>query len=286
MNTASQDISGFMSVFWFLFIFFFVIWPFWKRTLINKERESMIRLIEKKYNARVITMIHRQEGLSFLGFAFMKFINIEDSEQVLRAIRMTPEDMPIVIILHTPGGLALAASQIASALAKHKSKVIVIVPHYAMSGGTLIALSADEILIDNNAVLGPVDPQIGQMPAVSILKVLDYKKPEDIDDETMIMADVSKKAIEQMEMFVYNILRKKGYKEDIAKNIAVELSSGKYTHDYPLDAEHLKSLGLNINTDVPDEIYELMELYDQPHNSQVPSVQYIPIPYKTRNQRH
>jgi len=43
--------------------------------------------------------------------------------------------------------------------------VTVFVPHYAMSGGTLIALTADEIVMDPNAVLGPVDPQIGNMPA-------------------------------------------------------------------------------------------------------------------------
>lgn len=285
MNNVAQDVGSFTSIFWFLFIFFFIIWPFWKRTLLDKERESMIRIIEKKYNARVITLIHRQDALSFLGFAFMKFINIEDSEQILRAIRMTPEDMPIVLIIHTPGGLALAASQIASALVRHKSKVTVIVPHYAMSGGTLIALSADEIFMDQNAVLGPVDPQIGQMPAASILKVLDVKKPEDIDDETMIMADVSKKAIDQMEKFVYDILIKKNYKEDVAKKISNELSTGKYTHDYPLDVEHLKALGLNVKTNVPEDIYELMELYDQPHNSQVPSVQYIPVPYKTNNRK-
>ncbi|MGC8677943.1 MAG: SDH family Clp fold serine proteinase [Hydrogenobaculum sp.] len=282
---AGQDIGTVFNLFWFLFIFFFAVWPFWKRSLLNREREAMIRLIEKKYNARVITMIHRQEGLSFFGFAFMKFINIEDSEQVLRAIRMTPEDMPIVMILHTPGGLALAASQIASALARHKSKVMVIVPHYAMSGGTLIALSADEIVMDHNAVLGPVDPQIGQLPAASILKVLEVKKPEDIDDETMIMADVSKKAIEQMKSFVYELLKRKGQSDEIAKKIAEDLSTGKFTHDYPLDVNQLKAMGLNINTDVPEEVYELMELYDQPTNSQVPSVQYIPIPYKTAQQK-
>ncbi len=284
MNSG-PGIGSFFNIFWFLFLFFFVFWPFWKRSLLNKERESIIRLIEKKYNARVITMIHRQEGLSFFGFAFMKFINIEDSEQVLRAIRMTPEEMPIVMIIHTPGGLALAASQIASALARHKSEVIVIIPHYAMSGGTLIALSADKIIMDHNAVLGPVDPQIGQMPAASILKVLESKKPEDIDDETMVMADVSKKAIEQMKSFVYELLKKKRYSEEISKNVAEELCTGKYTHDYPLDVDNLKALGLRVSTDMIEEVYELMELYDQPSNSQVPSVQYIPIPYKTQNKK-
>jgi len=54
-----------------------------------------------------------------------------------------------------PGGLVLAAEQIAPALRRHSGTVTVFVPRYAMSGGTLIALAADEIVMDPNAVLGP-----------------------------------------------------------------------------------------------------------------------------------
>ncbi len=276
-------IANLINLLWFLSIFFFILSPLWKRALLNKEREALIEQIEKKHNSRVITMIHRQEGFSFFGFSFFKFISIEDSEKILRAIRLTPEDMNIDLIIHTPGGLALAASQIANALANHKAKVRVIVPHYAMSGGTLIALAADEIVIDHNAVLGPVDPQIGQLPAASIIKVLDFKKPEDIDDQTVIMADVSKKAINQMVEFVESLLIKKGFSKEKAEFIANELSTGKFTHDFPLTVDYLKSLGLNISTEVEEEVYELMELYDQPNNSQPPSVQYIPIPYKHKD---
>lgn len=112
----------------------------------------------------MIAMIHREDTVSLLGVPVSRAIDIEDSEAVLRAIRLTPDEQPIDLILHTPGGLVLAAEQIAHALVEHKGKVTVFVPHYAMSGGTLIALCADEIVMDPNAVLGPVDPQIGDMP--------------------------------------------------------------------------------------------------------------------------
>jgi ClpP class serine protease len=101
---------------------------------------------------------------------------------------MTDADVPIDLIVHTPGGLVLAAGQVAHALKEHKARVTVFVPHYAMSGGTLIALAADEIIMDPNAVLGPVDPQLGQQPAASILKVLERKPIEEIEDTTLIMA--------------------------------------------------------------------------------------------------
>ncbi len=48
------------------------------------------------------------------------------------------------LIVPTPGGLVLAAEQIAKALAERKGKVTVFIPHYAMSGGTLIPLAADD----------------------------------------------------------------------------------------------------------------------------------------------
>jgi len=265
----------FFDIFWLLIIFF-SLWPLFQQKNLEWARLRLIKEIEKKRKSRVITMIHRQERLAFMGFPLIRYITIEDSERILRAIRMTPEDMPIDLIIHTPGGLALAATQIASALSKRKAPVRVIVPHYAMSGGTLIALAADEIVMDSNAVLGPLDPQLGQFPAPSLVKVAQMKKGE-LKDETLIMADVAEKALFQMKNTIVKILNKKGYEREKAERIADLLTSGYWTHDYPLTVDVLKELGLNVTTDVPEEVYDLMELYYQPTGQA--SVQYIPVPY-------
>ena len=266
---------------WLFFLFFFLT-PILRRHALNKARETLIRMLEEKLQSRVITLIHRQESVGFFGIPIIRYISIEDSEQVLRAIRLTPPEMPIVLIIHTPGGLALASTQVANALVKHKGPVRVIIPHYAMSGGTLIALAADEIVMDPNAVLGPVDPQLQGIPAASVIKVLEKKELKDIDDQTIIMADIAEKAIKQMVSYVKWLLTENGMDEEKAERIALELATGKYTHDYPLGVEKLRELGLNISTDVPEEVYQLMDLYPQPMGTQVPSVQYIPVPYRTR----
>jgi len=265
------------QIFWLIFLLLLIM-PMIKAQTLEWSRERLIRAIEERRKSRVITMIHRQETRSFLGFFMMRFINIEDSEQVLRAIRMTPKDMPIDFIIHTPGGLALAATQIANALADHKAEVRVVIPHYAMSGGTLIALAADKIIMDDHAVLGAVDPQLGQEPAASIVKIKELKEPKDIDDSTLVKIDVSEKALKQMFDTVKGILLKKGYDETVAERVAEELSQGKWTHDYPLTVEYIKELGLNVSTEVPEEVYALMDLYPQPTGT--PSVQYIPVPYQ------
>src|SRR5262249_4382338 len=229
---------------------------------------------------RLIALIHRQETMSILGFPLLRYIDIQDSEELLRALRLTAEDVPIDIVLHTPGGLALAAEQIAHAIAGRKAKVTVYVPHYAMSGGTLIALAADEIVMDPNAVLGSLDPQLGQHPAASIVHAVDWKaeRGQEIDDETLILADVAKKAMLQLRACVRGVLIDR-FGPEKADELAQVFTRGEWTHDHPLDVETLKGLGLPINTDMPLEIEEYMRLFPQPATGR-PSVQSIPLPYR------
>lgn len=268
----------FNILFW-AFIIISLLSPLIRQKNLEIQRLEFIRNFEKKRKSRVIVMIHRQETMSLLGIPITRYISIEDSEAVLRAIRLTPEDMPIDIILHTPGGLVLATEQIAQALVKHKGEVTVFIPHYAMSGGTMLALASDKIVMDENAVLGPVDPQIGNYPAISILKVVEEKNKDRISDETLILADVSKKAIQQVKTFVKRLLLANDRTEEDAEKIATILTDGRWTHDYPLTYEEAKEIGLKVSSDVPKEIYELMDLYPQ-NPSMRPSVQYVPLPYK------
>lgn len=265
----------FFAVFWFIFVLWSLI-PVIQRRRINLARVRLLNLIQRRRRSRVITMIHRQEALSFLGIPFSRFIDIDDSEHILRAIRLTPPDTPIDIVLHTPGGLVLAAEQIALAVKKHPARVTVFVPHYAMSGGTLIALAADEIVMDDNAVLGPVDPQLGNMPAASILRAVEQKDKNEVDDKTLILADVATKALNQVQEFVVDLLLDK-MPEDRARHLAEILTRGRWTHDYPLTCSQLQSFGLKVTCGLPREIYLLMELYPQPPGRR-PSVQYIPLP--------
>ncbi|MGI6643573.1 MAG: SDH family Clp fold serine proteinase [Bacillota bacterium] len=266
------------TIIWSLFLISMFV-PALQKRFLDSSRVNLIRAFERKRKSRLITLIHRQESVNFLGVQLTRYISIEDSEQVLRAIRLTPDDMPIDIILHTPGGLVLASEQIARALLRHKAKVTVFVPHYAMSGGSLIALSADEIVMDPNAVLGPVDPQVGKYAASSILRVLRQKDPKDIDDETIILADMAEKAVRQVAQTVTDMLSQRMDAED-ARRLATKLTSGVWTHDYPLTCEELSKLGFPpICKEMPREVFELMDLYPQPAQTR-PSVQYVPTPYR------
>lgn len=253
--------------------------PLVQRWLKESNRLRAIRRIEQARNSRVITLIHRQESVALLGIPVVRYIDVDDSEQVLRAIRLTPANLPIDLVLHTPGGLVLAAEQIARALIRHQAKVTVFVPHYAMSGGTLVAMAADEIALDPNAVLGPVDPQLGDMPAASLLSVLEVKNTDRIDDRTLVLADIARKALRQVRYTVVEILTANGMDSTKAADIAGVLCSGRWTHDYPITLEEAQALGLPVSSAMPSEVYKLMDLYPQGSNRR-PSVSYIPIPYE------
>jgi ClpP class serine protease len=259
-----------------LWIFFIIasLQPALQRQTLLMQRRRALGAISRRREATVITLIHRQESLSLLGFPIVRFIDIDDAESVLRAIREAPSERPIEIVLHTPGGMVLAARQIAAALADHDARVTAVVPHYAMSGGTLIALAADEIRIDRHAALGPVDPQLGQYPAVSVIAAAEH--PGEHEDQTLIMADVGRKAIAQVESFTARLLERR-LPPERARETAHVLATGVWTHDHPLQVPELELLGLPVTVGVPDEERELMELYPQPRG-RTPAVEYAPGP--------
>jgi ClpP class serine protease len=265
------------DVFW-LFFMFSALQPVIRQRMMDAMRTRKIARLENERKSRVILLVHRQETMRFLGFPIARYIDINDSEEVLRAIQMTDDDVALDIILHTPGGLVLAALQIARAINEHKAKTTVFVPHYAMSGGTLIALAADEIVMSKHAVLGPIDPQIGQSPAASLIKVVEEKPIEKVDDQTLVLADVGRKAIAQLKQSASEILRRR-LPADKAEALAAKLSTGTWTHDYPLFAATARELGLPVSTEMPDDVLELMKLYPQSVRMQSGGgVEYLPIP--------
>ena len=153
-----------------------------------------------------------------------------------------------------------------------------------MSGGTLIALAADEIVMTPNSVLGPVDPQLGEYPAASLIKVVEQKPVAEIDDKTLILADVGRKAIAQVKATARELLDR-SLPAQQAETLAEKLSTGTWTHDYPILPEEAKKLGLSINTDMPQDVLQLMALYPQPMRSQPGGVEYLPVPRQKQRLR-
>jgi ClpP class serine protease len=262
-----------MDLLW-VFLILSALQPVLRLKLLEYQRAVKMAKLQKERGSKVILLVHREETMRLLGFPLMRYIDIHDSEEVLRAIRMAEPEQPIDLVLHTPGGLVLASVQIARAIEAHRGRVTVFVPHHAMSGGTLVALAADLIVMCEHSVLGPIDPQIGQYPAASILRAVGQKKADEVEDETLIMADLSRKALDQVRKAATQLLvRHMPVRE--AEALAETLSSGTWTHDYPISAAEARAMGLPVSLDMPDDILELMTLYPQPVRQQK-GVEYLP----------
>jgi len=262
-----------MDLFWLIFLLV-ALQPVMRQKLLELTRQRLMSRMQKERGSRIILLVHRQETMSILGFPMMRYIDINDSEEVLRAIHLTDPQMPIDIVLHTPGGIVLASLQIARALRRHEGKVTAFVPHHAMSGGMLIALGADEIVMTEDAVLGPVDPQIGTRAASSILKVIESKPIEEIDDETIIQSDTARKALTQVRASVEELLAD-CYLKDEAQDLAEILTQGTWTHDHPISFRQARELGLNVSSEMPESMLTLMSHFPQPVRRQ-PGVEYSP----------
>lgn len=238
------------------------------------RREQAIRSIERKRKSRIITMIHRQEKRNLFGVNVSRMIDLEDAQSIISAIKSTPDDTPIDLVLHTPGGLVIAAMQIARAVEAHPAKVTVYVPIYAMSGGTLIALAADEIVMGEFSMLGPIDPQIMGISAASIIAARDGKPVEHVSDVAMVLADVSDKAIRQVTRGAVEIMTPR-MARDKAEELAHKLASGTWTHDYALTPAEAQELRLEITVGMPPEILDLMKLYPAPVKQS--AVEFLPF---------
>jgi ClpP class serine protease len=277
INPGKEDLIMIsIGDFFWIFIMLSMLQPWVRQRMLESSRWRLMRRLETERGSRVILLVHRQETMSFLGFPVFRYIDINDSEEVIRAIHLTDEITPIDLVLHTPGGLVLASVQIARAIKAHKGKVTVFVPHYAMSGGTLISLAADEIVMNQHAVLGPVDPQLGEYPAASLVMVTKTKDVNKIADRTLILADVGEKSLQQIGAEVRELLEGKMAAERLTV-VADELSQGIWTHDHPISRRDAEKLGLPVKADMPEDIYKLMSLFPQPTIRQ-PTVHYIPGP--------
>jgi ClpP class serine protease len=225
-------------------------------------RRKIIEELERERGTKVMTMIHKKE--LWTAPDEEPEVSIEDTEKILQEFRDTPPDKPVDLILHTPGGYALAGEMMAMAIKYHPAKVTVMVPFYAMSAGSMMSLAASEIRMEKYSVLGPVDPQIpvpdGQWPASSLSTLMKTKPIQTVTDRMVIMSDVAKLETDNAKAFVLWLLEGRMDKEQ-AERVADFLAHGYMSHATPITLDVARALGLNVVEGVPEKVYELFKTF-------------------------
>ncbi len=98
-------------------------------------------------------------------------IDDNDKNGFMACIHGLDKAQGLDLMLHTPGGdLAAVESLISYLRAIFGMDIRCIVPQMAMSGGTMIALSSKEIIMGKHSCLGPIDPQVGGLPAHGVIQ--------------------------------------------------------------------------------------------------------------------
>ena len=219
----------------------------------------LISKMEAARGSRVICIIH-QAGMESHS------VDTVTTEDILTALQSTPPGTPLDIILQTPGGFAYQAHQIALALKAHRGRKTVFVPYFAMSGGTIIALAADEIIMSPHACLGPIDGQFPvyhlhrMMPTRAVLSLLETKPKRRIHDELLELGNLCKRGIVQDHKNALDLMHGT-YSPAAANRIAHTLNDGGLTHGYPVTLSNAKNLGLNVSAAMPAEAVAIVRAY-------------------------
>jgi hypothetical protein len=217
---------------------------------IGDVRDAMVSL-ETTRGTRLVSIIH-SEGMSEEG------VYSQTTAEAIKAIRATPADMDLDIILHTPGGSALGAGQIVRALKAHKGRKTFFVPYEAFSAGTILALTGNEIFMSEIASLGPIDVQFGKIPAVALASLLKHKRVRDMDDDALkhaVQADTAMRGYHKNAV----ALMKGNYSRLRAERIARTLNSGYLSHGFPLMYEEARMTGLHVRLGVPEEVFTIVD---------------------------
>ncbi len=139
---------------------------------------------------------HTGKNVIFYSSAFLQkphvpglmvSINNEDINGFMTGVHGLDFDKGLLLLLHTPGGLAESAETIVDYLWSKFPSIDALIPTYAMSAGTMIALGCQNVIMGNQSQLGPTDPQLifdgRPYSAHSIVAQFDEAK-EDIADNT------------------------------------------------------------------------------------------------------
>ena len=187
-----------------------------------------------------------------------EYIDTDTAIEAIDLIRQAPDNAPIDIVLHTPGGIASATQQILHALKHHPGRKTAFVPYRAKSAGTMIALACDEIVTGTSAVLGPIDPQYAWMPAPILAALTEHKSADRVSDEMMILSKMAQQAVDEARRFSCDYIND-AHKQDGTCALTNDLIGGGRNHDYPILPQEAAEFGLNISTAMPEAGYGICQ---------------------------
>ena len=242
----------------------------------NTKLEKELNEISKKHNAALLACIAPYVGRKVTPTktvsAYMGISEEFAIETVINDIKNKTNAKKLLLLINSPGGLVQSSYKVARALRKTFQEIIVFVPHIAASGGTLIALTGNEIVMGMMSQLTPLDPhsenELGNtISANSVVQahkfVTTFFEKTTVEDSPYtykVLADKFdginiRDALASLSLvsdYICEILEGSGYDKDKCKEISQEMVQGFKTHDEVINIEKASKIGLKV---VPDSNY-------------------------------
>lgn len=220
---------------------------------------KLMRKFEDEHRARIITIIHDIPDEIGPHTGELRFyLSLEQAFDILEQIRTTPKDIPIAVLLHTPGGEVLATELVAAALKDHPAPTTSYVPYMAMSGGTMVALATDRIIMGKHATLGPIDSQFAGYPAHSFTRLLKDKPVDKIGDQALLLAYIVETRMKTANKRARELVNKH-HDRDGTHRAVDYLSSGELYHGERITLAQAQDLKLNVEGDCPREMFDIVD---------------------------
>lgn len=203
-----------------------------------------IRQLEAKRNSHVVGFIHylsrsdgRHQGIG--GWHLQDF---------LWSLKQAPVDVPLDIILHSPGGDPSSIQQIARAIKAHKGPTTVFVPYYAYGFSPLIALAADRVVMGAQAAFS-----FPHARDVELTKLVRHKGVRHVEDETLIDLHYARNLWRELKAFANEVTK------PAARGFAAYLFDPQRVITTPVGPAEAGRLGLAVSTDMPAEVSDVIE---------------------------
>ncbi len=235
----------------------------------SPELKEKLENIAGEHNAVLLAMIAPYVGVKATPSKVLTaHLGISEEfgvETVIEEIQNKTECKKLYLLINSPGGLVQSSYKVARAIRNSFEEIVVFVPHIAASGGTLVALAGNEIVMGLMSQLTPLDPQkdIGNkfISAQSIVRGFDFVteffrkvSPEDAPYTFRVLAekfdavdvDEALSIMNMMKRYITEILEKSGYSTNKCESISEGLVTGFYDHGEVITYEKAKKLGLNV----------------------------------------
>lgn len=163
--------------------------PSWNRILSEIHTASIHDIIRRKYLKQLSDKTQRNAIAYYSGWMEKEFlirqgltgfeVNDGDKNGFMATIHELDRSKGLDLVLHTPGGDVAATESLVGYLRlMFEGNIRVIIPHMAMSAGTMIALAANTIVMGKHSSIGPIDPQVGGLAAHAIIDEFEQAKRE------------------------------------------------------------------------------------------------------------